>query len=432
MWKMELDVRPFRGTFFDLEKVGRIEEVIAPPYDVIDERQKAELLRRSPYNVVRLILPVDSEEEFWHQAARTYSRWKEWGVFRVDTGPSVYIYRQAFALPGGLRLERTGAVVLLRCIDFSRGVVLPHEMTFPKTRSQQLNLLRACRANFSQVFALVGDGEGRLLEHLEEAASRTSPFLDFQDDQGVRHRLHRVVEERWIERLSELIRMTRAVIADGHHRYETAVQYSEENSGKGIDHPSRFVSVCVYSSADPGLVSLPVHRVLSGVGISWQEALGDLEEYFEVEDSDVHRLPEAVGMGAGVTFGLYTGKIAKLLTLRPGLKLAELLEGDKSPEWKGLDVTVLHQLVFARVLGLDPVSLAEDGRLAFTPWAEDAMGKVDAGEAEAVFMVRPTPIDVVWELARKGERMPHKSTYFHPKLPSGLVIYDHATGLESE
>ena len=432
MWKMELEARPFRGTFFDLERVGHIKEVIAPPYDVIDDREKESLLRRSPFNVVRLILPVDGEEEFWRDAARTFQRWKEEGIFRVDPEPAVYLYRQAFTLPDGRELERTGAVVLLRCVDFSQGVVLPHEMTFPRTRNQQLNLLRACRANFSQVFVLVRDEEGLLLRHLGEAAESRTPFLDFRDEQGVRHRLSRMEETEWALRLFLLMRDRKAVIADGHHRYETAVLYAEENAGQGDDHPGRFVSVCVYSSSDPGLVSLPVHRVLAGVGLPRRGVLRELGEYFEVEEVPADSLPAAVGRGERTAFGLLFPDRGVLLTLKPGLELEELVAGEHSPGWKNLDVSILHHLVIFRVLGEDPVLLAEAGKLTFTPWAEEAMEKVGSGEAEAAFLIRPTPLEVMWELAEKGERMPHKSTYFYPKLPSGLVIYDHATGLTWE
>lgn len=428
---MTLEIRPFRGTFFNLERVGRMEEVIAPPYDVIDERQKLLLLRRSPFNVVRLILPVDSEEEFWHDSARLFTRWKEEGIFRLDPQPSIYLYRQAFTLPGGERMERTGVITLLRCVDFSRGSVLPHEMTFPKTRSQQLNLLRSCCANFSQVFALARDREGVIFEHLGEAAENSVPFLDFQDDQGVRHLLYRLPDGEWTSQLSSLVRETRAVIADGHHRYETAVQYAAENAYRGHDHPSQFVSICMYSSADPGLVSLPVHRVLKGLGIPWGEALQALEEYFEVQRVDARNLMEAVRLQERVAFGLYLSDSAVLLLLKPQVRVEEMVEAEHSPEWKRMDVAVLHHLIINRVLELDPVFLVERGKLTFTPWADEAMGEVDSGEAEASFLVRPTSLREVWDLAERGERMPHKSTYFHPKLPSGLIIYDHSTGLTS-
>ncbi len=429
MWKMTLEIRPFRGTFFNLDKVGRIEEVIAPPYDVVDERQKRQLLLRSPYNVVRLILPVDSEEEFWNDSARLFSRWKEEGVFRTDHEVAVYLYRQAFTLPGDETLERTGVITLLRCVDFSQGCVLPHEMTFPKTRSQQLNLLRACQANFSQIFTLVSDEGGDLLSHLTRGLAGSVPILDFRDDQGVRHRLFRVAEGSWTSRLTELIRGRRAVIADGHHRYETAVQYAAENAARGEDHPSQYVSVCLYSSADPGLVSLPVHRVIKGVGITWEKALRDLEEYFDLERVESSRLRQALKLQKRLAFGLYLRGFGVLLSPKDRVNLEELVEANRSPEWKLLDVTVLHQVVISRILGQDPVFLVEAGKLSFTPWADEAMAEVDSGEAEALFLLRPTSLSTMWALAEKGERMPHKSTYFHPKLPSGLVMYDHASGL---
>ena len=256
-------IRSLRGTLYRREVVGDMSRVIAPPYDVIDEDLKGALLERSPYNVVRLILPQPGgEPEFWHASAALFSAWKREGVLAADEGPGIYVYRQTYEYPSGVFRSRTGILCAVRCEDFSRGAILPHERTFPRTRSERLNLLRACRANFSQVFMVFRDQGGEVLELLERAVSEP-PLLAFDDLDGVRHELWRVDDGGGAEEICRRMEGRKLIIADGHHRYETALAYGREDAAAYKEgHPRAFVSAVLFRSEDPGLLILPVHRVL--------------------------------------------------------------------------------------------------------------------------------------------------------------------------
>jgi len=428
------DIRAFRGTFYNPQVVEDLSRAIAPPYDIIDKKRKQTLLSRSPYNIVRLILPQsDGAPEFWNTSATLFRAWKKGEVLATDRGPCLYVYRQTFDLPDEGAVSRTGILALLRCKDFSSGEILPHEKTFPRTRAERLNLLRACRANFSQIFTVFRDEGEEALALLGETTS-TPAFLELRDDEGVGHQLWRVEEEEDVGRLASILSEKRLIIADGHHRYETALNYSKEEPGAaGATHPGAYVSVALFRSEDPGLAILPVHRLLRKFPLPVEEAHRRLERFFQVEvvQSDIadrkgmfkERL-EATGRPA---FIMITREGAALLVLREGVELDGILEGPESVRWKSLDVPILHSLVIGEGLGLDASGLAEKGDLCFTPWESSVMSALTEGEVEAAFLVRPTRMDEIWEIAEGGERMPHKSSYFYPKLPSGLVIYDHET-----
>jgi uncharacterized protein (DUF1015 family) len=430
------DIRAFRGTFYNTQVVESLSRTIAPPYDVIDEKKKKALLSRSPYNIVRLILPPPGgSRDFWAQSATLFQAWKKGDVLDVDSAASYYMYRQAFELPGEGRVSRTGILALLRCRDFSSGEVLPHEMTFTRTRAERLNLLRACRANFSQIFTVFRDEGEEVLAILEDATS-DAPFLDITDDEGVVHQLWRIEEGEEARALTETMRERKLIIADGHHRYETALEYSRESHHSAeAAQAAAYVSVVMFRSEDPGLVVLPVHRLLRRLPYEPAEACRRLESCFHVEviqDGLAERagmFKERLASQRRPAFVMITADGAVLLVLREGVDVEAMLPGQESARWKSLDVPVLHILALTRCLGLDAADLAEKGDIYFTPWESTAMSALASGEAEAAFLVRPTSMHEIWEIAKGGERMPHKSSYFYPKLASGLVMYDHETAL---
>ncbi|MBC7229521.1 MAG: DUF1015 domain-containing protein [Actinobacteria bacterium] len=430
-------IRPLRGTLYRREVVGDMARVIAPPYDVIGEEEQKVLLARSPYNIVRLILPLPGgAPEFWDQAAALFSSWKREGVLGLDDGPGVYVYRQTFAHPASGTLSRTGLLAAVRCTDLESGMVLPHERTFPRTRSQRLSLLRACRANFSQVFMVFRDPAGEVLELIERAVS-AEPFLAFRDCEGMEHELWRMGYGAGAEEICRRLEGRRLIIADGHHRYETALAYAREDSAAyAAGHPRAFVSAVLFRSEDPGLLILPVHRVLRRLPLPARETVRRLDGMFEVERVDDGEWRTGKGMpgGAGAeteggrpVFHMLTREGAWRLVLREGVEAAARPEEGSSARWRRLDVSLLHSLVFGEALGMEAGELAEKGELFFTPWEEEVAAALEGGAAEAAFMLRATSMEEIWEIAEGGERMPHKSSYFHPKLPSGLVVYDHET-----
>ncbi|MGQ9536988.1 MAG: DUF1015 family protein [Actinomycetota bacterium] len=430
-----LKIRPFKGTFFNPQVVGDLSKVISPPYDVIDERRRGELLALSPYNVVRLILPLEPGESFWNRSAAIFRAWKAEEVLVTDTEPGFYLHRQTFSSPLGGTITRTGVIAALRCVPLGDSV-LPHEKTFPRVRSERLNLLRACRANFSQIFTIFRDPDEEVLGILEEAAGGP-PFLEFQDDEGVEHRLWRIGPFAGAEELARAVTERRLIIADGHHRYETALAFSREaRVSGGSPGPADFVSVTMVRSEDPGLLVLPVHRVLDATLPTLLELEEYLAPYFEASilatgaGSGRVSLAEAIVDAPGPAFVVATREGVMRFDLRPEVEPHKVIPGEGSVYWKGLDITILHALVLERCLGMNADEMAEQGRLRYTPWENLALQAVERGEASAAFLVRPTRVEDIWRIAEGGERMPHKSSYFHPKLPSGLVIFDHRTAFD--
>ncbi len=426
------DVRAFRGTFYNPRVVEDLSRAIAPPYDVIDDKKKKQLTERSPYNIVRLILAQErGPAEFWHDSATLFRAWKRGEVLTGDSGPCFYIYRQTFPVPGERALSRTGIAALLRCKDFSTGEVLPHEKTFPRTRLERLNLLRACRANFSQVFTVFRDAEEEVLAFME-VTKRSSPFIEIRDDEGVEHQVWRMEEGDAASRLAGIMEKKRLIIADGHHRYETALSFSKErHASASAAQAAAYVSVAMFRCEDPGLVVLPVHRLLRRLPLAVDEVNRRLERHFNVEviqSGPARRegmFKDLLESKRTPAFVMVTRAGAALATLREGVEPGHIVSGPESARWKNLDISVLHSLVIEEVLRLDASRLAENGDLYFTPWESAAVSALENGDAEAAFLLRPASVRDIWDIAAGGERMPHKSSYFYPKLPSGLLIYDH-------
>lgn len=428
-----LEIRPFRATFYNPHVVNDMSRVVSPPYDVIDEARKERLRSRSPYNIVRLILPGGHDQvDFWNHSASLFRAWKKGEVMIPDASKGFYLHRQTFCSPLGGALSRTGVIVALRCQALGESV-MPHEKTFPRVRSERLHLLRACRANFSQVFTVYRDPGEEVLPVLEKAAAG-DPLMEFRDDEGVEHRLWRLEENDVVESLARAMAGRKLIIADGHHRYETALAYSREDPVVNHpDHPGKFVSVTLVRSEDAGLIILPVHRVLDVPLPPLKDLEEKLSAYFELaplrHGGGERRgsLAEVLMRAERPSFLMATREGVVNLVLRPRVEPYRVIQGGESRRWKELDISILHALVFKECLGLDPEALAENGKLSFTPWESEALDRVDSGAATAAFLVRSTRMEDIWEIAEGGERMPHKSSYFHPKLPSGMVIYDHET-----
>ncbi len=426
-----VEIRPFRGVLYNPLVVEDFSRVVAPPYDVITERRMEQLLSRSPYNIVRLILRVEPDESrFWNRSAALFRAWKMGEVLVADLEQGFYVHRQTFSSPLGGSLTRTGLVAALRCRPPGTSI-LPHEKTFPRVRQERLNLLRACKANFSQVFTVFRDPDGEVLPVMEKAAAGR-PLLEFRDDEGVEHRLWRLDSPGDLEALVRYLSERRLIIADGHHRYETALAYSRETGADDDpDNAAGYVSVTMVRSEDPGLLILPVHRILEPPLPGLREVEERLSPFFDSSpipgDASWRRgsLAEAIQGEEKPAFVLATREGLVRFILRQGVQPHKVIPGKESRLWKELDISVLHALALDRCLGLDTDKLAEEGRLRYTPWESEALDAVTRGEAAAAILVRPTRMDDIWKIAEGGERMPHKSSYFHPKLPSGLVIFDH-------
>lgn len=432
------DIRPFRALRYDPETVGDMGLVVAPPYDVIGPELHRRLLARHPRNSVRLDLPLpepgEDPDERYRRAARTLTTWRSDGTLRKDPRPSVYVYEQAYRVPG-TTVERTqrGFFARLRLEAFERGSsVLPHERTLSGPKEDRYRLLRATGINTSPVVALYEDTARSAAPVMARVAGRT-PAVDVTDDDGVRHRLWVEPDEGEGSSASALVAAAAAgavVIADGHHRYETALRYRDERrQGSAEQDPAFDFLLVLFLDAADQLTVLPTHRVVRGLGGDAASALvGRLHELFEVTavpaDEVVARFASAGGAAGGEgRFGLVTRDGAYQLRARRA-SFASLVPGAAAVH--GLDVSLLGHALEV-LSGIDAAALSAGRRVAYTKSAAEAAELVRAGTdgADAAFLLEPTPVASILAVAREGDVMPQKSTYFHPKALTGLVLNPH-------
>jgi uncharacterized protein (DUF1015 family) len=403
---------------YDLGKVGALGDVVAPPYDVIDDRQRAELAARSQYNVVELDLPRDpGGGDPYEHAAQLLEQWTGEGSLTQDSGPTIWALEQDYTARDGSRLTRRGFLARVKLTPYGEGI-RPHERTQPGPKEDRLRLTRATRHNLSPIFAL---HPGDAWRHLERAVDG-APWGEVTDGDGTTHRIWRIDDPAVHHAIAEELAPGELLIADGHHRYETALAYQRE-VGEGT--PADYVLMALVSLEDPGLTVFPTHRLLSGLGddASKQEALGSgLKELFEVEEVPTDELDPAGTDGVGV-FGYVDSHFQRAYRLRlasnPALHPA--LAG-RSEAYRTLDAAILEELILKGILGISTDDIAAKRGIGYTPSIDEALAKLDAGDYQSAFVLRPTPVDQVREVAAAGETMPPKSTYFFPKLLTGLVF----------
>lgn len=437
------DIRPFRALRFDASVVGDLAAVVAPPYDVISPDERARLVNRHGSNVVRLDLPIgepgEDPDERYRRAARTLAGWRSDGTLRKDPHPSVYVYEQTYRVPG-TNVERTqrGFFARLRLEAFGPGSgVLPHERTLTGPKEDRYRLLRATGVNTSPVVGLFADESGATSARLTSVASGPAE-IDVTDDDGVRHRLWIVPadgEDESADVARALVAAAAArpiAIADGHHRYETALRYRDERrSTHAADDVPAFdylLMLFLETSGEP-LTVLPTHRLVRGLGDEGAATLlGRAHDWFDVEPvagsaALVERF-DAAGLARGGEgrFGLWTRAGGAVLTARRSAFEAHLPTGGAA--LRGLDVTLLG-IALDRLSGIDAAAVAA-GAIGYTKSAAEAIAAVNAGDGvDAAFLLEPTPVSAIEAVARDGDVMPQKSTYFYPKALTGLLINPH-------
>jgi uncharacterized protein (DUF1015 family) len=433
------DIRPFRALRFDPEVAGDPAALIAPPYDVIGPELHRALLARHPRNAVRLDLPQseagEDPDERYRRVARTLAAWRLDGTLRKDPKPSVYVYEQAYRVPG-TAVDRTqrGFFARLRIEPFGPGSgVLPHERTLSGPKEDRYRLLRAAGINTSPVVGLYEDPHRAAAPALAFIAAQT-PALDVTDDDGVRHRVWAVPDEGEGSPAAVLCATAGAgsvFIADGHHRYETAVRYRDERRSNhtGEQDPSYDFLLMLFLGAADALTVLPTHRVVRGLGEAGLAGLQDrLSRLFSVtpstEASLVERFEAAGGLAGGAgRFGLLTRDGAWLLDAKRDAFSGLGSGGDAV---RALDVSMLS-VALDVLLGIDAAAVAGGQRIAYTKSAAEASTLVAGGVdgADAAFLLEPTPVASILAVARDGDVMPQKSTYFYPKALTGLVLNPH-------
>jgi uncharacterized protein (DUF1015 family) len=409
-------VEPLRALHYDLGKVGELGKVAAPPYDVIDAARRAELAGRSPYNVVSLDLPEDPDgADRYEHAARVLEAWKGEGALVDDSEPAIWAMTQDYTAPDGRQMTRRGFLARVKLAPYGEGV-RPHERTQPGPKEDRLRLTRATKHNLSPIFSLYpGDAWPAI-----EPAIGGDPWGEVTDEEGTTHRAWRVADPAVHEAIANELADGDLLIADGHHRYETSMAYQREVGPGG---PQDYILMALVSLEDPGLTVFATHRLLKDLSDAQREAIRDAAKAgFDLREVTEDELVPDPGDPPG-SFGYMDShhmQPYRLTPRAPGL-LDEGLAGN-SDAYRRLDAAALEKLFLRDAVGLSEDDIAAKKQLGYTPRREDAVAKLKAKEYDAAFFLRPTPVEQVREVAAEGETMPPKSTYFHPKVLTGIVF----------
>jgi uncharacterized protein (DUF1015 family) len=425
------DVQPLEALHYDLDAVGSLQDVVAPPYDVIDTAMRAELIARSPYNAVAIDLPKPygetgpqaGEGDPYKRAAWEIDAWQKAGALVKDAEPSIWAMEQEYTGPDGSEHVRHAILARVRVEDFDSGQVLPHERTLPGPKQDRLELMRATRCNLSPIFSLSTLDPWPLVEREVDSQSRfDGPWGEATDEAGTLTRLWRIDEPGVHDDVTELLAEAQLLIADGHHRYETAIAYRDEIGGEG---PHNYTLMAITGLDDPGLSVYPTHRLLSGFAEDpeRQRRLGEgLRELFDVTEVETDRIDPLGEEGIGV-FGLYDShhKRAFRLRLKDTSELDRVLAGQ--PEaYRRLDAAILETLVLKGIAGLSEEDILAKRGLGYAKSVGDSLRLLEEGTYDVAFILRPIPVDQTREICESDANMPPKSTYFYPKVLTGLVF----------
>ena len=437
-------IKPFTGILYNKDRVVSIDKVLAPPYDIITPVDQERLYELSPYNIVRLDfgkdLPGDTQENNkYTRAAHQLNKWLSEEILKRDPYPSIYFYEILYTAPEGSE-ERImkGFISLCKLEEFERGNILPHEYTLSRPKSDRLNLLRACRANFSLIFSLYSLPEQTITHLLEAHTHDTSPRIEVKDEKGITHRLWGISDESLISPIQDIMKDRKIFIADGHHRYEAALRYRDEqrrDTGDQDDMPYDYVMMYLVNMDEPGLTILPTHRILQDISPEMIHQLKEnVEQYFHIryipfyhgEENALIELEKALHQAKGKShaIGMYINgdNYYTLLSLKSEEHIKEIYP-DRPRAWRNLDVSILQGLIFDRILGIKERALKDQENLAYTHDIKDALDKVKDGDFQIAFLLNPPTIKEIEDVIMTGERMPQKSTYFYPKVRTGIVIY---------
>ncbi len=431
-------IEPFRGIRYNPEKVGKLDLVMAPPYDIIPPALQIRLYDKHPQNVVRLELNRETRQDTendnrYTRAAAHLGEWLEAGVLVQDAHPRLYVYYLDYRTPEGDEKTLKGFLSRVHLEELDSGVVLPHENTLSGPKADRLRLMQSCHANFSPIFSLYTNPERQIVMALDHAA-RTEPLIQVTDADGVRHRVWGLDDGGAISSIRNVMAERPFFIADGHHRYETALAYRNlrreetglRDGGQPFDHVLMYFS----NMDDPGLSIFPTHRLVDHLlHFDLHRYLAQIADYFEIrvfsfveKDAFLQEL-KALGQTAHA-FGLYSCDSDELylLTWRPDATIEPLLKHRLSPILRSLDVTILHAVLLEHFLGIGEKELAAQSHLRYVKETEDAFHAVNDRDAQLAFLMNATRVGQLRDVSLQGEKMPQKSTYFYPKLLTGLVL----------
>ena len=438
------EIKPFKGITYNKEKISDLKDVTTPPYDVISKEDQKGFYSKSEYNVIRLILGEekesdDQENNKYTRAASFLKEWLSSGVLKKAENDSIYLYRQDYDLPDGTQNTRTGFVALTKIEDFSSGKVFPHEKTLSGPRSDRLKLMESCHCNLSQIFSLYSDKELAINRLFIAKLSGRRPDMEVTDKENTTHRIFKIDDPETISRVANIMEGKSLFIADGHHRYETALNFrnimrSRQEIQK--DSPYNYVMMYLSNMDDEGMTIFPTHRVLFNFQDKQIDSLKTkMSEYFNViefpfneeNEREVRKeFYERLRSEGEKThaFGMYRAgdDSYTLLVVDDKTKIEAVFNEDMAESLKDLDVTVLHSAVIGHILGISVKAQEDQENQKYIKGSDKAIQLVKDGEFQVAFLMNPTKIEQVQAVATSGNKMPQKSTYFYPKVLTGLVI----------
>jgi uncharacterized protein (DUF1015 family) len=405
-------IYPFRSLRYALDSIP-IEKVVTQPYDKISDEMQERYYASHPNNIIRIVFgkksPGDtSADNVYTRAAKYLKDWRESGILRQLPEPAFYVYFQRFAVPGeGEVRVRKGFVGVGQLEDYANKIVFPHERTLTGPKKDRLELLRHTQTQFEQIFMLYEDPSRRIDEVMDDVA-RQKPDIQITDEYGVEHSVWTVTDGEKVSFMQAQMADKKLIIADGHHRYETALAYRDEMRGeKGSDR----IPMSFFNMHSPGLTILPTHRVIANVpGFDAAALFNKAAEFFDRSS------------GERVTIGVYTAGELSSLQLKPSINLTSLMP-DLSEKQRTLDVVVLHRLILEKCLGIGEDAVKKESNITYVREREKAISAVREGRAQAAFLLNPTRLDQMRDIAYEGNVMPQKSTDFYPKVLSGLTMY---------
>ena len=418
-------VKPFRALRYSAA-AGDLAQLVSPPYDIISESERAGYLRTNPRNIVQLELPRDGTDPYM-VAGQTLQAWLQNGTLVRNAQEELCFYEEEFTVAGETKTIR-GLTCRVRLEELANEVVLPHEFTLSKAKTDRFQLMCATRCNISAIYSLYFDPERVVTRRMDRLAVR-EPDEQFTTGDGIIHRVWHLYDAREIAAITAAFADKKLYIADGHHRYETALNYRRHliEQGEQVDdsHPANYMMMTLVDMENPGLVVFPTHRIVHHLAsFSMDDLLAKCSPYFALRDTTpaaaVADLSACYERGEKA-LAVYDGMQTKLMVFAGSGIMAEVLPGATAAS-QGLDVNLLHLLILERILGIDAENLRNQTNLTYTRSEQEAFSAVDSGAANCCFLLNPTRVEEIAQVAGAGEKMPQKSTYFYPKMITGYVM----------
>ncbi len=417
--------RPFHGTRYSVS--NDVSKLVCPPYDIVGEKERQALLSLDKNNVISIELPVGEDKTKYQNAKTKLDEMFESAVLSKDAKEGYYIYQMTFEVEGK-ELSVEGIVGAQRLVPFEEKEVLPHEFTLSKAKDDRLNLIKSCKTNISSVYSIFDDSDKKITEIVDKAIATQKP-LCFCEQDGVCHKLYVIDNETTVKEIERLFKDKKMYIADGHHRFETGLNYKNYllSLGENVDetHPASYIMMTCVASDNDGLVVLPTHRIVRNAeNYSAASVLENCAKYFDVQKqqnlSKATKMLEQAYKANEKAFVFYD-KEFYLLKLKSIDFAIEAIK-DRSIEYKNLDVSILHSMILEDIMGITAQNMAAGQSLSYTRSEHEAVAEVDRGNAVCAFIINPTRVDEIMAVADAFDKMPQKSTYFYPKLITGLVM----------